>query len=596
MFSLVVSSSLTLAFLPKSLSHRLSISLRSIATSKMSNSNSTNSSSVTKNSPLISSISDEFHLDALDLYNRLKSCDDETLSPAISSALTVLGDAIRLYGPSHVVASYNGGKDADVVMHLMRAAVARFAADNNKLYRPGFIYFAVKEEFPEVLEHLKNCQKTFNLNIKKYECGIAQGITDHIMTVSSAGAANTSTMNPEFSTATVQQGCLAFVLGTRRGDPNCGDQQEFSPSSSWMPPFMRVNPVITWNYGQVWNFLRYFNLPYCKLYDHGYTSLGKKTDTRPNPALLIRATTSMSTCMADLEGEVDESYLPAYMLSDWTLERAGRGAPAATSTSSTITTTSSSSSSSSSARSYGSSQDDELLGTDSAMCSINSGGQKKVSTRVASDAGTHTPSGDHVKSIIRRAGMVVIGDEILNGFTADVNVQVASKALSSIGIPLKRVTIVSDDVIEIADEVRRMSKAFDIVITSGGIGPTHDDVTLKAVADALGVPIAESTDMMEHLKRVQSIASSRGASVSDPASSSAPPAAGDYELVKMDEATRRLAQLPSTSRLRFAPNGYPYPNPLPIPSANPKDDVGQQLPAITWPVLQCDNIFILPGK
>ncbi|KAH8060508.1 hypothetical protein JL722_4611 [Aureococcus anophagefferens] len=101
---------------------------------------------------------------------------------------------------------------------------------------------------------------------------------------------------------------LAFVLGTRRGDPNCGDQQAFEPSSDWMPPFMRVNPILDWTYGDVWAFLRAFDLPYCALYDGGYTSLGSAPPTSRNPALL---------------GD-GGAYKPAHLLEDWSLERAGR--------------------------------------------------------------------------------------------------------------------------------------------------------------------------------------------------------------------------------------------------------------------------------
>ena len=63
---------------------------------------------------------------------------------------------------------------------------------------------------------------------------------------------------------------------------------------------MRINPILTWEYGHVWHFLRTFNLPYCCLYDQGYTSLGRVTDTRPNPALR-RKHVSSNLSLEDLE-------------------------------------------------------------------------------------------------------------------------------------------------------------------------------------------------------------------------------------------------------------------------------------------------------
>ena len=80
----------------------------------------------------------------------------------------------------------------------------------------------------------------------------------------------------------------------------------------------------------MWQFLRNFNLDYCPLYDDGYTSLGKTTDTHPNPALLVEpvVTTSASATRATATTTATataKTYLPAYMLGDWSLERAGRG-------------------------------------------------------------------------------------------------------------------------------------------------------------------------------------------------------------------------------------------------------------------------------
>lgn len=67
----------------------------------------------------------------------------------------------------------------------------------------------------------------------------------------------------------------AFVLGTRHDDPDGRKVEHFSPSSAGWPKFFRINPLLEWDYADVWQFLRLFKLPYCCLYDLGYTSLGR---------------------------------------------------------------------------------------------------------------------------------------------------------------------------------------------------------------------------------------------------------------------------------------------------------------------------------
>jgi len=87
------------------------------------------------------------------------------------------------------------------------------------------------------------------------------------------------------------------------------------------------------------------------------------------------------------------------------------------------------------------------------------------------------------------AGMVVIGDEILSGRTADKNIAQVASWLQVQGIRLTEARVVSDDMQAIADAVNAMRAAYDYVFTTGGIGPTHDDITVDAVAAALGVEV-----------------------------------------------------------------------------------------------------------
>ena len=78
------------------------------------------------------------------------------------------------------------------------------------------------------------------------------------------------------------------LLAVCRGDPNAYGQEVFCPSSADWPPFMRVNPILDWSYSDVWTFLRATRVPYCSLYDEGYTSIGAINNTVPNRSVCIR--------------------------------------------------------------------------------------------------------------------------------------------------------------------------------------------------------------------------------------------------------------------------------------------------------------------
>ena len=87
------------------------------------------------------------------------------------------------------------------------------------------------------------------------------------------------------------------------------------------------------------------------------------------------------------------------------------------------------------------------------------------------------------------AGFVVIGDEILSGRTKDKNIGTIADFCTGLGIELREVRVVSDMRDAIVEAVRTLSERYTYVFTSGGIGPTHDDITAESVAAAFGVPL-----------------------------------------------------------------------------------------------------------
>lgn len=124
------------------------------------------------------------------------------------------------------------------------------------------------------------------------------------------------------------------------------------------------------------------------------------------------------------------------------------------------------------------------------------------------------------------AAILVIGDEILSGRTRDSNMHFLAGALTRHGIRLLEARVVSDDHAEIVAAVNALRARYDHVFTSGGIGPTHDDITADAIAGAFGVAISHRADAMALLQ-----------------------AHYDRAGLEFNDARQRMARIPDGARL-----------------------------------------------
>ncbi|HEX4341082.1 MAG TPA: competence/damage-inducible protein A [Polyangiaceae bacterium] len=88
---------------------------------------------------------------------------------------------------------------------------------------------------------------------------------------------------------------------------------------------------------------------------------------------------------------------------------------------------------------------------------------------------------------VRNAAALLVGNELLSGKVHEANLVNLARTLRALGVKLERAVMVPDDMNVIANEVRALSDAYDVVFTSGGVGPTHDDITIEAVALGFGV-------------------------------------------------------------------------------------------------------------
>ncbi|TVY39137.1 putative FAD synthase, partial [Lachnellula subtilissima] len=208
-------------------------------------------------------------------------------------ALGVISTALERYSLEEISLSYNGGKDCLVLLLLLLASLAHHpsSALPTKLQS---VYIISPFPFAEVDEFVDGSIDTYSLDLARYTLPMKEAFRVYLGE---------------------HEKVKAILVGTRRTDPHGELLTHFDQTDHGWPAFMRVHPVIDWHYAEIWAFIRHLEIPYCILYDRGYTSLGGTTDTHPNPALKA----------GNVQSETKEqSFRPAYELVEDKAERLGR--------------------------------------------------------------------------------------------------------------------------------------------------------------------------------------------------------------------------------------------------------------------------------
>ena len=100
----------------------------------------------------------------------------------------------------------------------------------------------------------------------------------------------------------------------------------------------------------------------------------------------------------------------------------------------------------------------------------------------------------------KTAGIVIIGNEVLSGKTQDINSYFFCAELRQLGVEVRKIATIPDDIETIGREVAAFSKRFDFVFTSGGVGPTHDDVTIEGIAHGFGLNVVRHPDIETRIR------------------------------------------------------------------------------------------------
>lgn len=185
----------------------------------------------------------------------------KSLKAKIRESLMIINDSVEKYGYDHISISFNGGKDCLVMLYLYMKIIN----DKNLSTRIRSVYIYYEETFPKIEEFNQYMIDRYNLDLEIYSyCKLKEGFEKFLAT---------------------NKDIKGILVGNRKTDPFSDKLKVFQDTDNDWPNFVRIHPILNWNYTEVWYFLICLNLEYCSLYDNGYTSIGGKDTTILNPHL-----------------------------------------------------------------------------------------------------------------------------------------------------------------------------------------------------------------------------------------------------------------------------------------------------------------------
>ncbi|XP_016923845.2 uncharacterized protein Flad1 isoform X1 [Drosophila suzukii] len=216
-------------------------------------------------------------------------------------AFTFFRQTLQIYGVEELIFCFNGGKDCTVLLDLLMRFLRQENISSGDI---PMLYIKSGDSFTEIDDFVERCVLNYHVDLVEYEGSLKDALT------------HMSADMPRIR---------AVFVGSRNTDPYCQHLAPMQPTDNDWPPMMRLNPLLEWSYHDVWHYIHLNSVPYCSLYDRGYTSIGNRSNTIPNPHL--RRPDSQCDCDSSTNPACScdpGGFRPAWELEDPALERAGR--------------------------------------------------------------------------------------------------------------------------------------------------------------------------------------------------------------------------------------------------------------------------------